>query len=217
MPMLPLFPLSSVLFPGATLPLHIFEPRYQFMIGECVEQEQHFGVVLIQSGEEVGVTAEPHKVGTTARIVGVQRLPDGRMNIVTIGVRRFRIVALDRSRPYLSGDVEYIDRTDQEDEATMSEAVRVRELFSKYYRQTLALADQWTRRVGLPIHPGMLADFVAGRLEVDTNIKQKLLELDSTRECLEIESTMLDEAVALLSDRVRSSQMKKFSDFGTLN
>jgi len=63
----------------------------------------------------------------------------------------------------------------------------------------------------------MLADFVAGRLEVDTNIKQKLLELDSTRECLEIESTMLDEAVALLSDRVRSSQMKKFSDFGTLN
>lgn len=217
MPLLPLFPLSSVLFPGNTLPLHIFEPRYRQMIGECIEQEQPFGAVLIRTGEEVGGAAEPHEVGTTARIARVQHLPDGRLNIVTVGVRRFRIVALDRSRPFLSGEVAYIERDDGDEGVTGEAAARLRELFSDYYRLNLALGDQWTRRVGLPSRPSMLADFVAGRLDIDTMIKQKLLEMDSTQECFALEATMLTEAVRLLTARVRSAQARKYGDFGMMN
>ena len=79
---LPLFPLNSVLYPGTLLPLHIFEERYRSMISRCVEEKVPFGVVLVRSGEEVGGPAEPYDVGTTARVARLQRLPDGRMNLV---------------------------------------------------------------------------------------------------------------------------------------
>src|SRR5205814_5524803 len=84
-----LFPLNTVLFPGMPLPLHIFEERYKLMIGRCLEEERPFGVVLIQSGPEVGGTAVPHRVGTTAHIAAVRRLDDGRMNLIAIGQERF--------------------------------------------------------------------------------------------------------------------------------
>ena len=88
---LPLFPLDLVLFPGAHLPLHIFEPRYRLLVRRCVEREQPFGVVLLRSGAEVGPGAEPRAVGTSARIVAVNGLPDGRSVIVTQGQRRFSL------------------------------------------------------------------------------------------------------------------------------
>ena len=76
---LPLFPLNVVLFPGMSLPLHIFEERYKAMIGACSEHDTPFGVLLIKEGQEVGDPAEPFQVGTTARITEVQQLEDGRM------------------------------------------------------------------------------------------------------------------------------------------
>ena len=76
---LPLFPLEQVvLFPGMSLPLHIFEERYKVMIGACQVTDQLFGVLLIKSGSEVGAPAQPERVGCTARMLRVDRLPDGR-------------------------------------------------------------------------------------------------------------------------------------------
>ena len=66
---LPLFPLNLVLFPGMDLPLHIFEERYKSMIGDCLNQNLPFGVVLIKEGLEVGTPAEPERIGTSARIL----------------------------------------------------------------------------------------------------------------------------------------------------
>jgi Lon protease-like protein len=80
-----LFPLQTVLFPGMRLPIHVFEERYQLMIRECIEEDAPFGVLLIKSGAEVGAPAVPHDLGTTARILQVQYLDDGRMNIFTLG------------------------------------------------------------------------------------------------------------------------------------
>ena len=108
---LPLFPLHSVLCPGIALPLHIFELRYRLMIGRCIEREQAFGVVLIRDGREVGESAgRIARVGTSAVIKQAGRYPDGRMDIVTVGARRFRIVNVDeKSEPYLIGRVTWLD------------------------------------------------------------------------------------------------------------
>jgi Lon protease-like protein len=108
---LPLFPLHSVLCPGIALPLHIFEPRYRTMIGRCLEEGTPFGVVLIRDGREVGPLANHiAEVGTTAVIRQAGRYPDGRLDIVTVGERRFRIASVDAGRePYLVGDVEELD------------------------------------------------------------------------------------------------------------
>src|SRR5258708_12580043 len=71
----PLFPLGSALFPGMLLPLHIFEPRYRLLVKRSIEKDEPFGIVLIKSGPEVGGPAEPHRVGTTAKIMASTPLP----------------------------------------------------------------------------------------------------------------------------------------------
>lgn len=108
---LPLFPLHSVLCPGIALPLHIFEPRYREMVGHCLETGSPFGVVLIRDGREVGPLAgHIADVGTTAAIRQAGRYPDGRLDIVTVGETRFRIVSVDSAgSPYLVGTVEELD------------------------------------------------------------------------------------------------------------
>jgi Lon protease-like protein len=92
---LPLFPLNTVLFPGMPLPLRIFEERYKLMIRFCIENNQPFGVVLIRQGlEALGRLAEPYEIGCTARIIEVEPLAKGQMNISTLGEKRFRICQL---------------------------------------------------------------------------------------------------------------------------
>jgi Lon protease-like protein len=108
---LPLFPLHSVLCPGVALPLHIFEERYRLMVSRCIERSEPFGVVLIREGHEVGpLTVRVAEVGTTALIREAGRYPDGRMDIMTVGGRRFRVHGVDGDRePYLVGDVSLIE------------------------------------------------------------------------------------------------------------
>jgi Lon protease-like protein len=217
MAQIPLFPLSSVLFPGGTLPLHIFEERYKAMINECINLSQPFGVVLIKSGFEVGAVAEPHEVGTTARITRVERLPLGRLNIVTVGARRFRIRSIDRSLAYLRAEVDYIPRSEGAQGETDRAAGTVAGLWSQYFRQTLTLSDQWTREVALPSRPAMLADFVAARLEAEPQVKQALLEAESVPDCLAMEEKILAEAVEALAQRVDAHQRTKYGAYEKLN
>jgi Lon protease-like protein len=100
-----------VLCPGLALPLHVFEERYRLMIGRCLDRSMPFGVVLIRDGREVG--AAPDRVadvGTTAVIRQAGRYADGRLDIVTVGERRFRIERLETTRePYLVGVVSLLD------------------------------------------------------------------------------------------------------------
>jgi uncharacterized protein len=104
---LPLFPLQSVLFPGMTINLHIFEERYKEMINLCIENRQPFGVVLIREGIEAsGPLASPHMIGCTAQIARMLPRGEGRMDISAVGQERFLIHGLKFDRPYLVGDVE---------------------------------------------------------------------------------------------------------------
>ncbi len=91
----PLFPLSSVVFPGGPLPLRIFEPRYLDMVGRCLKSQACFGAVAIRAGSEVG-EAETFEVGTLAEIVDWYREDDGLLGILARGRERFRIVRVER-------------------------------------------------------------------------------------------------------------------------
>lgn len=89
---LPLFSLHTVLFPGGSLPLRVFEKRYRDMVTACLKDECEFGICLIQAGEEVGKAASPHRVGTTARIVACDVAQPGILSVTVRGGERFRVV-----------------------------------------------------------------------------------------------------------------------------
>jgi Lon protease-like protein len=115
--LLPLFPLQVVLLPGAELPLHIFEDRYKEMIGEVIRDRLEFGVIL---ANEKGIV----NTGCTAMIDKVLReYPDGRLDIIARGRRRFEIMRLNDERPFLRGSVEYFD---DEEESPIAPEVRQR-------------------------------------------------------------------------------------------
>lgn len=117
---IPLFPLRTVLFPGVALPLHIFEERYRLMIARCLEAGSPFGVVLIRDGREVGGgDLSIAGVGTFAAIREAERHPDGRYDLLTVGIGRFAIQAVDTDRqPYLVATVEPLaERSEDPDEA----------------------------------------------------------------------------------------------------
>jgi len=111
---MPIFPLGTVLFPGLLLPLHIFEPRYRQLVRDLIDlpddSQRRFGVVAIREGREVGSDGVRalHEVGCTAELRQVEAYEDGRFDIVTVGMTRFRILELDTSLPYLQGEVDLL-------------------------------------------------------------------------------------------------------------
>lgn len=214
---LPLFPLNSVLFPGATLPLHIFEERYKLMIGRCLQSGSPFGVLLIRSGNEVGEATEPFEVGTTARIVRVQHLDEGRMNLVCLGERRFRLLRKLRDTPYLVGEAEPLDSTDIEGEDVAELAETVAALFAEYYRIYLAVSNQWARQIGMPGGAAELADFVGSRLAVSLWTKQRLLEELSVRRRLDMELETLSDAIREMAPKVDAARAQRWRALGVMN
>lgn len=88
---IPMFPLGTVLFPHAVLPLHVFEPRYRALVADCLAGDARFGVVLIERGHEVGGGDTRFDVGTITQIVQAHELPDGRWGLVTVGTERIAV------------------------------------------------------------------------------------------------------------------------------
>lgn len=195
---LPLFPLGTVLFPGMLLPLHVFEQRYRALVRRCLSEDRPFGVTLIRSGSEVGPPADPHRVGTTARIVHAEGLPDGRFEILARGEQRFAIDALVTSdEPYLVGDIRHLDEVGGEGVAELAQ--RVPALFSEYLLARAATA-------GGPLSapsassPLELSYLVAANLAIDLTEQQQLLELPSAAARLEAEVRLIEREVGLLKD-----------------
>jgi len=172
-----LFPLKTVLFPGAVLNLHIFEPRYKQMIAECLQSGEMFGVVLIERGEEVDDPAlVPHDVGTTAEIADVTELPRGRYYVSAVGRRRFRIDAIVSREPYLTVEVTYFQDVDAEHDAMETMASQVREQFGAYVALLIELAGA-SADYDLPLDPVGASYLVGDALQVSESLKQRLLEL----------------------------------------
>lgn len=166
---IPLFPLDVVLFPGAPLPLHIFEDRYKEMIGLCLEQKSRFGVVRAQSD---GLAV----IGCTARVANVIRsYEDGRMDILCQGERRFEIQTLENSRSFLEARVDFYD--DKGREASRE----LRQECLALHFETLELAGIDTS--GLPTTlSGPISFVLASSIPADLGFKQQLLNSRSDSE-----------------------------------
>ena len=195
-----LFPLNVVLFPGMPLPLRIFEERYKLMIGECIEADAPFGVVLIKEGMEVGGPAQPHQIGTAARITQVDRQEDGRMNLATSGDKRFTIVETVHELPYLKGKVRYLP--EEIGELQEGELEGVVGLFEELIRGQAAVRGDWMRQANVPREVGLLSYAVAQYLELPAKAKQRLLELPSTGERLHYEIPLLEGAIQRINEEL---------------
>jgi Lon protease-like protein len=178
---LPLFPLDTVLFPGMALPLHIFEPRYKEMIGQCLETGQPFGVVLIRRGQEAGAPLpQPYGVGCTAKIIQVDPLDDGNLNILVLGRDRFRILSLEREpHPYLTAQVERLTYTNLRPEEILSRTRRLAPWVRRYAEILAEIDGVDFDPSTLPHAPLPLALTAAALLQISSWEKQPLLEEDS--------------------------------------
>lgn len=174
---LPIFPLSVVLFPGNPLPLHIFEPRYRRMLGDCLAADRRFGVTPVP--EEGGVP-EPGAVGCVAEVRVNQELPDGRSNIVVIGGQRFVVSSLlAESLPYLVALVQTFE-DEKGSEPGAEEAAALRQLALRYFTGLRELTDSLPEEVTLPEDVETLSFHVAGSVEIDLAMKERLLAERST-------------------------------------
>jgi Lon protease-like protein len=198
---MPIFPLKNVvLFPGMVLPLHIFEMRYREMIARCVEEHLPFGVTLIADGQEVGAGAQPHEIGTAARIVRVEKLDDGRMNITAVGTQRFRIMKLHHDEhSYLTATVSHFPVVNGATQDATRLSQRVRPQVLDYVAALSKAANINLTLDRLPEDPLTLAFLVAISLQVSPKEKQLLLETAGVPEMLALESRLLSRELQLMN------------------
>jgi ATP-dependent Lon protease len=208
---LPIFPLALVLFPGVPLPLHIFEPRYRQMLSDVRAGNSLFGVSYFDASTSDRDIPPAGHVGCVAEVTETQALPDGRSNILTVGIIRYRIDEyMERGEPYLLARVSFFE--DEEEDATVlsGSARDVAETFTRIARAVRTINDE---RASLPdisdTEPQRLSFLVAAAMEVDTDVKQDLLELRSTAERLQRLRNMLGRAVSSYEERARVHELAK--------
>ena len=198
---LPLFPLNVVLFPHMPLPLHVFEPRYRQMIADCLEEGHSFGVVAIREGTEVG-PANPYDVGTLAKIVRIDRLDDGRMNLLVMGASRFEIVETANDRPYLRGQIRIIPEAGDDLDATAQLTETTATAFQHYSNLLRQLVGQKVDKAEPPMEPELLSYLIAAALNLQVPEKQTLLAERRTDSRLLLELRILRKEILLLKQMV---------------
>jgi Lon protease-like protein len=190
--LLPLFPLELVLLPGTPLPLHIFEPRYKEMIRECISAEAPFGVVR---AFEEGIA----EVGCTAEIITVTKeYPDGRLDLICEGRKRFEVIEVNRDRSFLQAEVLIVP--DDPEAAAQEERVKAVQLHLEILSlagavQDLSAADQ-----------NQLSFYLAGSLPLDLDFKQKLLAMRSEAQRIQAVGAYLETILPQLKRAARARQ-----------
>ena len=213
---IPVFPLPNlVLFPHIVVPLHIFEERYKVMINGCIDGSEVFGLVLLRSGADEETEETIHRVGVTARVVEVERLDEGRMNILCEGERRFRIYRFTQQTPFWKGAVNFLD--DKEHHATEALYDQVAELYRSVANLSATLSGSEEPELVLPESATDLSYMVSYVLDIDSEEKQKLLEMDSTAERLQMLLAHLTDTIRKLEQqRANKEIMKKLRGNGDL-
>lgn len=191
--LLPLFPLDLVLLPGVPLPLHIFEPRYKEMIKECLDESRPFGIV--RTHDESIAT-----IGCTAEIMNVlKKYPDGRMNILTEGRRRFEVLEINQERPFLQADVFYLeDDNDPARGVDLDTALRL-------HGEIMKLAGAQPEVVE-KTEVAQLAYRLAGSLPFDPDFQQALLEMSSEAKRIQAIISFFERILPVLQRNARAKR-----------
>jgi Lon protease-like protein len=176
----PLFPLQTVLFPGTPLYLHIFEERYKLMVRHCLEKDRRFGVVLLRHGTDVGKTIESYPIGCIARIVHIEPLDEGKMNIVALGEQRFITLNLDQEQDYLVGEIEILNLERTQGDITIKNSLVLGQQVTDYLKliNRVKPGSLDLSRLRLPKDPVALAYLSASLLQIPSSEKQNLLSAE---------------------------------------
>ena len=200
--MLPLFPLGAVLYPGMLLPLHIFEERYRQLVRDLLERPEprRFGVIAIRKGRETGVDGvhSLYEIGCTATLRRVDRYEDGRFDLVTVGTQRFRLLALDRTLPYLQGDIDPLGDDVVDLTAAEPSARAVQVAFRAYLDALTEWGGATVKVEDLPDEPVLLSFLVAASVVIDLPERQGLLAESDTVRRLNTERALLSRETRML-------------------
>ena len=199
-----MFPLQTVLFPNAVMPLHVFEPRYRELTETCLNGDGRFGVVLIERGTEVGGGDSRFSVGTVARIVEAARTPDGRYLLATVGGERLRVRRWLDDDPYPRAEIDLLT----EPKRVPARATEQRADVERLLMRVLALWAELGQpapsvdAVQLDADPIRASFEAAAMAPIGPLDAQRLIEIDDPCERFERLETMLDDEVELLQMRL---------------
>jgi uncharacterized protein len=191
--LLPLFPLDLVLLPGVPLPLHIFEPRYKEMIKECLDQKRSFGIVRVKDEAFVNT-------GCTAEIINVLKsYPDGRMNILVEGQKRFEVLQINQERTFLQAEVFYLQ--DDEEPAANADVKKAVQLHGEIMQLAGAQPQESEKS-----EVSQLAYRLAGSLPFDPDFQQALLEMNSEAQRVRAIISFFERILPVLHRNARAKQ-----------
>lgn len=213
---LPLFPLPVVLFPGMPMPLHIFEPRYRKMLADIRASNNLFGLSFFDSSSATTEIPQAGHIGCVAEVTETQALPDGRSNVLAVGVVRYQVEAyVERGDPYLAVRVDFFEDDDEDDETLAAAAREVAAMFMRVANAIRVINDE---RGNLPdisdTEPQKLSFLVAAAMEIEVETKQELLELRSTSERLSRLRDLLARVVKGYEERARLHGIAKGNGHG---
>jgi Lon protease-like protein len=213
---LPLFPLPVVLFPGMPMPLHIFEPRYRQMLSDIRAGDNLFGLSYFDaSASDKDIPPTGH-VGCVAEITETQGLPDGRSNVLAVGVIRYEVENyIERDDPYLVVRVNFFEDDEDNSQSLRASAREVAAVFMRVANAIRVINDE---RGNLPditeTEPQKLSFLVAAAMELEPDTKQELLELRSTAERLDRLRDLLARVVKGYEERARLHSIAKGNGHG---
>nr|WP_202451913.1 LON peptidase substrate-binding domain-containing protein [Streptomyces sp. SID4948] len=214
---LPLFPLSSALFPGLVLPLNVFEERYRSLVGDLLtlpeDAPRRFGVVAIKNGHELAPTGQEGRAtgptaglgddpmaalygyGCVAEVASIAEREDG-YEVMATGTVRFRLLSVDTSGDYLTGEVEEVaeERGDGAGELT----ARVVRAFGTYQKRLAGAREQTLSAAEFPDDPTVLSYLVAAAMIAEVPVKQQFLEAPDAAARLTAELRLLRRETAII-------------------
>lgn len=208
---LPLFPLPVVLFPGVPMPLHIFEPRYRRLLEDIQLRDQLFGLSYFDASAAESAVPPVGHIGCVAEVTEVQPMPDGRSNILTVGLIRYRVEAyIEHGDPYLVGAISFFEDEDEDEGVLARGAQEVSGLFQRIALAVRIINDERASLPEIPeVDPEQLSFLVAAAMEIDTDVKLELLETRSTSERLKRLRDLLARALPNYEERARMHRIAK--------
>ena len=213
---LPIFPLPVVLFPGMPMPLHIFEPRYRKMLADIRAGDNLFGLSYFDTDSSDKDMPPAGHIGCVAEVTETQALPDGRSNVLAVGVVRYQIESyVERDDSYLVVHANYFEDDEEDNAALTAKAQEVAAMFMRVANAIRVINDE---RGNLPdisdTEPQKLSFLIAAAMEIEVETKQELLEMRSTSERLSRLRDVLVRVVKGYEERARLHSIAKGNGHG---